>query len=101
MEFIELDNLLYFLPIELNKVIYRFYDTKCPECKIDMIVCPECEDYYCSNLEKHYDNVFCSICKGLCEYKRTYFNNVRNLNVCYSCYIKEPYIYSRYKQKRN
>ena len=41
-----IDNLLFFLPKDINKLIYKFYDTRCSVCSIELKLCLNCNLYF-------------------------------------------------------
>lgn len=71
-EFYVIDKLLNKLPLDINKLIYSYYDNRCKKCNGEMRECELCNLYYHSyhscfnhNLEN------CNICNSLsCPYKK-------------------------------
>ena len=64
MNFEELDKSLNFLPQDLSKIIYDYYDASCKECNVEKVFCLWCEEFYCYNndcIERIVDD--CSSCK--------------------------------------
>ena len=106
------DNLLKVLPVDLNKIIYKYYDNYCNVCENEMGLCKSCEKYFC--MMRRCGNSLC-ICEMMSGYgffpygisplicpntmmkQREHYDNCfyqtfhcYNLNVyCYECYNKK------------
>ena len=88
MEFNDLDKLLYFLPKEINKIIYEYYYPLCKDCDNMTYLCKECNLFYCN--QSHNGGFFyCPICCSCsCGYKMHYLRlSGKTEELCYGCYI--------------
>lgn len=81
MNFDTIDEVLKFLPKDINKEIYKFYNIRCDICDYQRILCSRCNEFYCPN------------CFGVCSLCSNHFCNsykyriciCHNVNLCYRC----------------
>ena len=88
LSFNYIDKILEFLPKDVNKIIYEYYDCRCGVCRGDKVVCVYCKEYFCNNIFCLNKRTPCIICSNShCSLKENYRELHSDLS-CQSCYFK-------------
>lgn len=90
MEFDDLDKLLNFIPEDINKLIFDFYNPICEFCRELYLLCQYCNDFYCPDTHNK-GFYYCPVCCSCaCGYKFHYLtiSGVKD-EICYKCYTME------------
>ena len=54
-------NFKEYLPKDLSKIVYKYYDTTCLSCKKYRILCDVCSEYYCKTESCDKNSAWCPI----------------------------------------
>lgn len=79
-----------FLPKDISNEIFEFYDTKCLSCGEEMVLCKDCELYFCK-IHICFNHQTCSVCsEHACPFKK--FERICNCHqnlLCRDCYYTD------------
>lgn len=87
LSFAELDKIFEFLPLEISGEIFEFYDTRCYGCGAELVLCNDCEMYFCQ-IHICFNHKTCNVCsEHMCPFKK--FERICNCHenvLCSDCY---------------
>lgn len=91
LEFDIIDKIFDFLPEDINKTIFDFYNIRCPKCETPLTKCDFCEFFFCKFHICFGHTSKCSICyRHQCPYQEFYRICDCHLNkLCEKCWNRD------------